>query len=171
MVADVDESFLLAVALRCRVALAVLLVGLPAAVHGQERPAAPAVGLFSEAGPELTGGAGASTDITVRGITTIRSRTVGIGFDRLAEIRATGGFADGPGETPALATLRLNLFDDAVLSAVVERTAGTAFGSGYVLSGSLDEVERGTWKLLIYDDDVITGTVRTPDAIYSIRRH
>ena len=65
-------------------------------------------------------------------------------------------------------TLTLNLFDDVVLSALVDRSVPTASGAGYVLSGRLDAAEPGTWRLLVYED-AVAGTVDTADATYNIR--
>ena len=97
------------------------------------------------------------------GITMVRSRWVLINFTQLAEARA--GALERSVPPP---TLRLNLFDDDVWPAVVERSAPTASASGYVLSGRLDGAETGTWRLLVYGA-AIAGTVRTPNATYNIR--
>ena len=70
------------------------------------------------------------------------------------------------GTTPGR-LLRLNLFDDAVFTGLVERMAPT-FSGGHALSGRLVDVDGGTMTLVI-DGDLIAGTVRTPDATYQIR--
>ena len=151
----------------CLVALALmLLAGTPAPAWSQPRGAG---GLFSDADPALRRDAfpGAGV-IRVPGITTLRSRAVDIDFRQLAEARAGGAWANAPAGNVEAVDLTLNLFDDVVLPAVVERSAATASGSGYVVSGRLDDVDGGTWKLLVYDGSV-TGAVRTATATFRIR--
>ena len=110
--------------------------------------------------PEVTG---------TPGIATLRSRVVRIDVEALADARAGVAAAEAAGRGDAATlTLNLNLFDDVVFSGIVERTNPTASGTGYVLSGRLDEVEPGTLTLLVYEEGVV-GTVRTPTATYSIR--
>lgn len=104
----------------------------------------------------------------VPGIVSVRSGPVRIDFDQLAAARAAVAGADAPGATSPPATLPLNLFDEVVLSGVVERTALTADATGYVLSGRVDGVDGGTWRLLVYDD-VVLGTVTTANETYAIR--
>ena len=65
-------------------------------------------------------------------VTTLRSRRVGIDLARLATVQAALDRNAG-----TAASLTLNLFDDAVFPAVVERTAPTG-SDGYVLSGRLE---------------------------------
>ena len=151
----------------CLVALALmLLAGTPAPVQSQPRGAG---GLFSDADPALRGDAfpGAGP-IRVPGITTLRSRAVDIDFRQLAEARAAGAWADAPAGNVEAVDITLNLFDDVVLPAVVERSAATASRSGYVVSGRLDGIDRGTWRLFVYDGSV-TGAVRTPTETFRIR--
>ena len=93
---------------------------------------------------------------------------VDIDFGQLAEARVAVARAPAPTGNVDAVDLTLNLFDDVVLPAVVERSTATASGSGYVLSGRLDDVDGGTWKLFVYDGPV-TGTVRTPTATFRIR--
>ena len=63
--------------------------------------------------------------------------------------------------------LRLNLFNDASFTVLVEGTAPT-FSGGYSLSGRLAGVEMGTVTLVV-NGDVVVGTVRTPETTYRIR--
>ena len=63
--------------------------------------------------------------------------------------------------------LTLNLFEDAVFTGLVARTAPT-FSGGQMLSGRLAGIEMGTMTLVV-NGDVVAGTVRTPEATYSIR--
>ena len=128
-------------------------------------------GLFDDVvDPALTRRALPGADIPgIPGITTLRSRLVAIDFGRLAEARLAGGHIDTPTGTAPPLTLTLNLFEDVVLPAVVERTAITASGTGYVVSGRLDGLEWGTWKLFVYNDQVVTGTVRTPSGSFNVR--
>ena len=141
---------------------------MPATAQGQPLAGG---GLFSDADSVLRRYAElprAASTIAVPGVTTLRSRAVDIDFRQLAEARAAGVLADAPAGNVDALDLSLNLFDDVVLSAVVERSAATGSGSGYIVSGRLDDVESGTWKLQVYDD-VITGTIRTPSGTYVIR--
>ncbi len=94
---------------------------------------------------------------------TLRRRLVSIDFGQLtpAVNAATAGVAAGPS-----GVLRLNLFDDASFTGLVERTAPT-FSGGYSLSGQLVGVEMGTVTLVV-NGDVVAGTVRTPEATYRI---
>ncbi len=97
---------------------------------------------------------------------TLRRRLVAIDFGQLtppvdaAAVGAAG--AAGPS-----GVLRLNLFDDATFTGLVERTAPT-FSGGYSLSGQLASVEMGTVTLVV-NGNVVAGTVRTPEATYRIR--
>ena len=122
--------------------------------------AAQADGLFSEAESTLARRspewwAGAQTDSRPR---TLQSRLVRIDLSTLNAVatRDTG--------TPA--TLTLNLFDDTVFLARVERS--TPSRSGYVLTGRLDDVPFGTMALSV-NGPVVAGTVRTPAATWRIR--
>ena len=90
-----------------------------------------------------------------------RTRLVRVEFGLLAEVRAAVGR-----EPSAASTLVLNLFDDAVFTAVFERIEATA--SGYALTGRLEGVERGTVALVV-NDDIVVGTVANPGGIYSLR--
>ena len=98
----------------------------------------------------------------VLGPWTIRSRPVRIALDELAAAQAIVARDVGP---PA--TLTLNLFDDTVVSAVVERTAPTLSG-GYSLSGRLTSSAFDTVTVVV-NGAVVAGTVRTSGEIYWIR--
>ena len=93
---------------------------------------------------------------------TIRSRLVRIDFARLDLLRAAA-------TTPSAAappTLTLNLFDDIVFRARVERSTPTR--SGYVLTGRLEDVPFGTLALAV-NGPVVAGTVRAAGATWRIR--
>ena len=93
---------------------------------------------------------------------TIRRREATIDFEMLATARV---WADEPTGAPA-SRLTLNLFDDTVLTAVIERTAPTS--SGYSLSGRIEGEEHGTMTLVL-NGTVVAGSVRTPSGTYRIR--
>ena len=120
---------------------------------------APAGGLFSEA----EGGATPST-----GVETLDSRLVGIDFGQLAQVTNPSiSSKDSATETsPTPQTLVLNLFDDVVFTGIVEHVEPTS--SGHALQGRLDGVGLGTFTLVV-NGRVVIGTVRTPDAVYTIR--
>ena len=64
-------------------------------------------------------------------------------------------------------TLTLNLFDDVVVTARVERTAPT-FSGGYSVAGHLVEEPLGTLTLVV-NGETVSGTVRLPAETYQIR--
>ena len=102
------------------------------------------------------------------GVETLASRLVGIDFGQLARVTKP---PDGPktraaGETATPHTLVLNLFDNVVFTGIVEHVEPTA--SGHALWGGLEGVELGTMTLVV-NGSVVVGTVRTPDAVYTIR--
>ncbi len=100
---------------------------------------------------------------------TLRSRLVTIDLGHLTpSTTALSSAAELPSGTPVpVGVLRLNLFDEAVFTGIVERMAPT-FSGGYVLSGQLLGVEEGTLTLVV-NGDVVAGTVRTLEATYRIR--
>lgn len=114
-------------------------------------------GLFSPAEPSALCSAAA----TPPSGSTIRRREVTIDFDLLENARASASERNG---TPA--RLTLNLFDDTVLTAIVDRTAPTS--TGYSLSGRIEGVEHGTMTLVL-NGVVVAGSVRTPSGTYRIR--
>ena len=118
-------------------------------------------GLFTAAGPSLSSPAELSAPSQVAEPTTIRSRPVRIDFEQLRSVRASltrNGATSG--------SLTLNLFDDAIYSATVERVSSTP--SGYALTGHLEGVPLGTLTLVV-NGSVVAATVRSPAATYTIR--
>ena len=98
---------------------------------------------------------------------TLRSRLVTIDFGQLTPpVGAAAAGALGAAVAPS-GVLRLNLFDDASFTGLVESVAPT-FSGGYSLSGPLAGVEMGTVTLVV-NGAVVAGTVRTPEATYRIR--
>ncbi|MCE2423451.1 MAG: leucine-rich repeat domain-containing protein [Gemmatimonadetes bacterium] len=81
----------------------------------------------------------------------LRRRLVSVDFGQLGE---------------TVAELTLNLFEDAIFTGLVERTAPT-FSGGYVLSGRLAGVEYGTMTLVV-NGGIVAGRVWTPEATYRI---
>ena len=121
-------------------------------------------GLFRSVEPAAAVGAPGSE--TPPGSSTVRRRLVVIDFGQLTPPvdQAAVGAAGAAGPS---GVLRLNLFDDATFTGLVERTAPT-FSGGYSMSGQLTGVEMGTVTLVV-NGDVVAGTVRTPEATYRIR--
>ena len=101
-------------------------------------------------------------------VETLASRLVRIEFGQLARVTESPDDAKGPttGEPLPPQTLALNLFDDVVFTGIVEHIEPTS--SGYALWGRLEGVELGTMTL-VANGRVVVGTVRTPDAVYTIR--
>ena len=116
-------------------------------------------GLFSQ----IEGDPPPSSDVE-----TLASRLVGIDFGQLANaIESPVGPKDpttGIPQTPH--KLVLNLFDDVVFTGLVEHVEPTS--SGHALWGGIEGVELGTMTLVV-NGSVVVGTVRTPDAVYTIR--
>ena len=109
---------------------------------------------------------------------TLRSRVVTMDLGQLD--RAQAAVADPPGQPtqtrdasprtdkPAPGTtLTLNLFDDTVVTGLVEYTEPT-FSGGYAVSGRLVEEPLGTMTLVV-NGETVAGTVRLPGEIYRIR--
>ena len=144
-----------------RVALAILLLaGWPAG----ETAAQPG-GLFTAA--SASGAEIEATRIDPDPLT-MRRRLVTIDLGQLVPAADAAGRRAAAGiEVAPSGVLTLNLFDDAVFTGLVERTAPT-FSGGQSLSGRLAGVERGTLTLVV-NGNVVAGTVRTPEATYSIR--
>jgi len=106
------------------------------------------------------------------GIRTMRSRLVRVNAEQLEAAREA---------REVNATLALNLFDEVLLSAVVERAAPTASGIGYALSGRINlailsgrivDGDFGAMTLLVYDEDegtMVTGTVNASIGTFTIR--
>ena len=75
---------------------------------------------------------------------------------------------DKQSTAPALGTiLTLNLFDDTVVTGIVERTAPT-FSGGYSVSGRITDEPLGTLTLVV-NGETVAGTVRLPGETYRIR--
>ena len=113
---------------------------------------------------------------------TLRSRVVTIDLGQLAHAQAAVATPPGPPmHTSALSvrtdtqraapapgtTLTLNLFDDTVVTGLVEWTEPT-FSGGYAVSGRLVDEPLGTLTLVVNADRVV-GTVRLPEETYRIR--
>jgi hypothetical protein len=97
---------------------------------------------------------------------TLRRRLVSIDFGQLSPpVDASDAAADAAAAPSGV--LRLNLFDDASFTGLVESVAPT-FSGGYSLAGPLAGVEMGTMTLVV-NGEVVAGTVRTPEATYRIR--
>ena len=115
-------------------------------------------GLFSEAErePPLSGGA-----------ETLASRLVGIDFGQLDRAAKPPVFTTAsPLAEPPPRKLLLNLFDDVVFTAVVQHVEPTP--AGYALWGGLEGVELGSMTMVV-NGSIVVGTVRTPQAVYTIR--
>ena len=102
------------------------------------------------------------------GVDTLASRLVGIDFGLLAQVIDAPVSPKDPvtGKLTKPQTLALNLFDDVVFTGTVEHVERTS--SGHALGGRLDGVGLGTFTLVV-NGRVVIGTVRMPDAVYTIR--
>ena len=118
---------------------------IPRAGHAQ----APSPGVFSELQTELVPSIGAALEPA-----TMRSRVVQVDMPQITAARLRSE------------TLRLNLFDDAVVEVRIERIRATR--SGYFISGRPEGVEWGEVRLVV-NGPVMVGTVVTPEAKFTIR--
>ena len=102
------------------------------------------------------------------GVETLASRFAGIDFGHLDPSLESVSTPLGVDEVSRLAprTVTLNLFDDATFTGRIEHVEPTA--SGYAFWGGLDGVELGTMTMVV-NGSVVVGTVRTPQAVYTIR--
>ena len=113
---------------------------------------------------------------------TLRSRVVTIDLGQLDHAQAAVAEPPGPPthtkDTPSGAdkrsagpvpgtTLTFNLFDDTVVTGIVEWTDPT-FSGGYSVSGRLVGDPLGTMTLVVNGERVV-GTVQSPDGTYRIR--
>ena len=114
--------------------------------------------LFFSAG--TSSGPVVETKPTLAGETYLRSRSVTIDFDMLAE--AKGSTVDGP----ASFRLPLNLFDDASVIGVVERSAPT-FSGGYSLSGRIADHPLSRMTLVV-NGDIVAGKVEVHGRAFRI---
>ena len=87
---------------------------------------------------------------------TLRRRQVSVDIARLNGVRDGGNTA-----------LTLNLFDDVILSGIIQRRMPT-FSGGYTLSGPLYGILGGRVTLVV-NGSVVAGTVQVPGATYRIR--
>ena len=87
---------------------------------------------------------------------TLRQRAVSVDIGRLARV--------AEGESTALG---LNLFDDVLLTGIIERRTPT-YSGGVALSGRLVGVAEGSVTLVV-NGSIVAGTVRMPGATYRIR--
>ncbi len=133
--------------------LCALLLVLTAAAEGQGR----VDGLFEAVPAEHpVSSPGLASDFTSR------SRPVRIHLDQLDFLPARAG-----GSLVVSAPLTLNLFDDVVLSGIVERIEPT-YSGGHSISGRIAGVELGTMTLVV-NGGALAGRVWTPDGTYRIR--
>ncbi len=107
--------------------------------------AAESGGLFSE----VDGVVPASTDLV-----TLAGRLARVDFGQLHQAIESSN------------SLVLNLFDDALFTGIVEDVQSTS--AGHALSGKLEDVGLGTFTL-VANGSVLSGTVRTPKAVFTIR--
>ena len=93
---------------------------------------------------------------------------MGIDLGQLAQVIESPFSPKDPvtGKPTKPQALALNLFDDVVFTGLVEHIEPTS--SGHALWGGLEGVELGTMTLVV-NCSVVVGTVRTPDAVYTIR--
>lgn len=115
----------------------------------------PGGSLFQAIAPTVRGTAsGRISSVLERA--TLRRREVGVDIGSLARVPDSGS-----------TVLRLNLFDDVVLTGIIQRRMPT-FSGGYALSGWLAGVAEGRVTLVV-NGTVVAGTIRLPGATFLIR--
>ena len=95
---------------------------------------------------------------------TLRQRLVEINFSMLPGDEDAARFA-AAGAADSAAAIRLNLFEDIVVTAIFEHVEPT-FSGGYSLSGTLGDSGSMT---LVVNGEHVAGTVRSPQGQYRIR--
>ena len=140
---------------------AVLLASLfGATVAGQQR------GLFAGVESPAAGtaevAARSATSESLSDTITLRRRVVTIDFEMLGRARASAAAGTAPS-----AAVTLNLFDDVVLTGMVERIEPT-FSGGWSVSGRIAGEPLGTMTLVV-NGQAVAGTVRTLGGTYRIR--
>ncbi len=101
------------------------------------------------------------------GAEAVRQRLVAIDLRQLDRARDASVSAAGGGTGPREArVLRLNLFDDLVVTGVIDHTASTLSG-GYSLSGHVVG-EPHSDLVLVVNGDIVVGSVATLDGRYAI---
>ena len=100
-------------------------------------------------------------------VETLASRFAGIDFGQLDPSLESVSRPLGIDELSRLAprTVTLNLFNEATFTGRIAHVEPTA--SGYAFWGGLDGVELGTMTMVV-NGDIVIGTVRTPDAVFTI---
>ena len=141
-----------------RRAAAVAFVVCCASASAQDRPL-----LASPATPGIAAPAHLVEDPAV-----IRHRVAAVGIDRLADaFRSSESRQSAPRALDdAPESLSLNLFDDVVVTAAVERAERT-LGDGFVLSGSVEGDPFGNFVLAVVDG-AVAGTVHTDGLHYEL---
>ncbi len=114
----------------------------------------PGAGLFSDSPTE--GDLDRSDDPTI-----IRARFVDINFDLLAAVDAPQD------QSEVRAAVALNLFDDVVFTALLDRLELNRSGS-YSWIGHLEGVAHSQ-AILVVKDRVMAGNIRLPGALYQVR--
>ena len=101
------------------------------------------------------------------GVETFASRFAGIDFGQLHPSLESVSRSMGTDEVNTLTpqTISLNLFEDATFTGRIEHVEPTA--AGYAFWGGLDDVELGSMTMVV-NGDVVVGTVRTPEGLYTI---
>ena len=128
----------------------------PSMVGADQAPAPiPGGGLFQAIAPN-TAGAGLHRAVSALDRNPVRWRQVSVDIGRLVRV---------PDDRPT--ALSLNLFDDLVLTGIIDRRTQT-YSGGYALSGSLAGVPGGNVTLVV-NGSVVAGAVRLPGATYRIR--
>ena len=122
---------------------------------GSNVPSSPAGSLFRAIAPNGRGATLRRVGVELDRAT-LRRREVSIEIGSLARVPDGG-----------ITALRLNLFDDMVLTGIIDRRTPT-YSGGYALSGWLVGVPGGSVTLVV-NGSVVAGTVRVPGATYRIR--
>ena len=159
--------------LRALVAVGAWLFGATSAVGAESGAGSDGTqGLFAS----VQGGIAVAANRLAADEETLRSRVVAIDLARLDAVRdrlaslppaAASAARDALPDFARDTVLRFNLFDDLVVTGLVEHTARISSG-GYSLSGGLLDDPFGTMTLVV-DGQTVAGTVRAAGEVYHIR--
>ena len=149
----------------CTRAACALLALCCASAHGQERP------LLSAIDQTSVGVAQAVSPVVANDPGAIRHRFAAIEVDRLSELHGTyrsrqGAAAEPRGIAITTDSLTLNLFDDVVVTGLIDRAEST-IGDGFVVSGGVADGPVGDFVLAVVGN-AVAGMVHVGGSHYEI---
>lgn len=99
---------------------------------------------------------------TISDPTVTRARFITVDLERLGGLAGPPHNGSGVGER-----VLLNLFDDAIYTAILDRVEAT--DQGYIWIGHLADVEYSLVTLVVHEAGLLIGKVATPSLLYEVR--